>query len=100
MAPLLAVKLCRDLQCQQILLEGDANQVINIMKGNSIDWSEGGMLIKDALTICHSFRHWSIRHVKRCCNEATQTLAKDAILCVNDVIDLISIPHCHLRVLQ
>lgn len=52
---LLAVKLCRDLEIQRIFLEGDASQVINLTKEKSIDWSEGGTLVQDALTMCKSF---------------------------------------------
>lgn len=60
-----------------------------------MDWSDGGLLIQGLLTIYNSFARWSsICHVKRSCNEATHALAKDAIFCDNDVIDLVSVTHC------
>lgn len=45
-----AVKPCKDLHVHYFILEGDPLQVINIMKDNPIDWSEGGLIIQMLLT--------------------------------------------------
>lgn len=65
-----------------------------------MDWCDGGLLVQDALTLCNSFAQWSICHVKGGYNEAVHALAKDAISCENDVVDLVSIPHCVIGVVQ
>lgn len=58
------VKLCKDLHYQQVMLEGDAIKVVNIMQKKTVDWSEEELLLNDALILCQSFDNWSINHVK------------------------------------
>lgn len=64
------------------------------MQQKYFDWSEGGLLVQDAITIIYSFANWSVHHIKRCCNAHAHALAKYAILCEKDVMDLKVVPHC------
>ncbi|XP_042962566.1 uncharacterized protein LOC122296834 [Carya illinoinensis] len=45
---LLAAIFCRDLGLKSIYLEGDAKQVVDLLKNHKLNWSLGGCLIGDA----------------------------------------------------
>lgn len=80
--------------------EGDALQVVNLMQMKAQDWSEGGMLIQDALHFITFFAIWSIQHVKRECSNVAHCLVKADLLCDIDVIDLETTPHCIVAAMQ
>lgn len=55
------------------------------MQQKSLDWSEGGMLVQDAITFSNLFASWSIHHVRRCFNSSAHALAKNATMCEGDI---------------
>lgn len=94
LAIFIAIQLCKDAGIHKIILKGDVLQVVNLMKLKAQDWSEGGMLVQDALYLINLFATWSIQHVKRECNNVAHCLAKATLLCDANVIDLEIICHC------
>lgn len=42
---LLASHFCKDIRIHNFMLEGDILQVVNLLKLNSQDWSEGALLV-------------------------------------------------------
>lgn len=50
MALLMAVQLCKTVGYDACQLEVDALQVVNLLKFNRLDWSDGDLLIQD---VCH-----------------------------------------------
>lgn len=71
-------KFCRDVVYQNIILEGDALQVVNLLLSKSSDLSEGGMLILDTRNLLNTFICWSTSHVPRDANVVAHTLAKSS----------------------
>lgn len=50
----------------ELIMEGDALQVVNILKKSNTDWSlHGGLLITDVKNMLNSFARWSTQHIKR-----------------------------------
>lgn len=84
MALLLAVQLCTDIGLHNLMLEGDALQVVRLLKDKNPDWSEGGLLIQDNFQMLNSMAGWSVHHVSRQNNHVAHLLAKDALLCDTD----------------
>lgn len=99
-ALLMVFQLYRDIGLHSIQLEGDALQVVRLLKHNLSDWSESGLLIQDAYQLLNSFAHWSVHHVNWDYSFAAHCLAKDALRCIADVIELEEIPLCIVNVLQ
>lgn len=68
--------------------------IVNLLKTTTLDWSEGGLIIRDANLLLNSFAHWSTRHVKRKVNSVAHNLARNALNFEHEVIDLENIPNC------
>lgn len=63
-----AVIFCKNAGLSRIILEGDSLQVITFLKQQSMDLSEAGMLVSDAISLLESFDFWFASHVKRVVN--------------------------------
>lgn len=59
-----------------------------------MEWTEGGLIIKDARILLNSFAKWSIQHIKRKCNEVAQILAEKALKFNVDILELEVVPVC------
>lgn len=46
---MLAATVCQNMGITAMVMEGDALQVINNLSKTTTDWSEGGLLIEDAI---------------------------------------------------
>lgn len=77
-----------------IILEGDALQVVNMMNNATIDWSLRGLLIEDARNVLSSFATWSIFHISRGADMAAHCLAKAALNLDEDICTLEDFPQC------
>lgn len=64
-----------------LILEGEALQVIKILRQEAEDYSEGGCIINDARSLLNSFANWFIQYSKKSCNVAAHLLAQNAINC-------------------
>lgn len=78
----------------QIVVEGDASQVVLELRQGKDNWSQGGCLIQDAGILLNSFANWSTHHVYREANMVAHKLAKHILSLDNDVYELESIPLC------
>lgn len=76
--------------------------MVNLLKHNAQDWSEGGLLVQGtfSFSLLNSFATWFAQHVKRECNSVAHCLAKDVLSCVEDVIDFEVILHCIVTAIQ
>jgi ribonuclease HI len=78
--------VCRDLEVQHVVLEGDAKQIVDAVNSSSTWWSRFGHLIDDTRRILESFPQWKCQFVRHEANEAVDRLAKTATTNVNDRI--------------
>lgn len=88
------VSFCKDARFSSIILEGDALQVVKLLGEEIMEWSEGGLIIKDTRILLNSFAKWSIQHIKRKCNEVAQILAENALKFNLDILELEVVPVC------
>ncbi|KAF5445648.1 hypothetical protein F2P56_034686 [Juglans regia] len=89
---LLAAVFCKELGITQCLLEGDSNQVVDLMNHHPKNWSLGGCLVEDVRMVLNSFACWSVVHTFREANMAAHHLAKSALKCTEDQYDLETCP--------
>jgi ribonuclease HI len=78
-AALKAVEFCCDLGLWNILLEGDALEIVNALLLDDPSWSRYGHLIDDTKLLLQRFCSWEVQHVKRGANMAAHSLAKGAL---------------------
>jgi hypothetical protein len=81
-----AVRLCRDLGVQNLLLEGDAKQIVEAINLGTGTWSRFGHLIEDTRRTLLTISRWRCAFVHREANEAAHRLAKAATTDVSDNI--------------
>jgi ribonuclease HI len=77
-----------------IIVEGDALQVIKDINSSPHFLSRNGHLIEGIKQEMQQFRSCSLVHVPRTCNEATHCLAKSVVECYCDDIWLEETPPC------
>jgi hypothetical protein len=65
---------CRVMCFFDIILEGDALQVVNSINANGQNWSKIGYIIDEIKEGLGKLRSWSIKHMKRGANYATNFL--------------------------
>ncbi|XP_042944578.1 uncharacterized protein LOC122278455 [Carya illinoinensis] len=91
-AALRATMLCAELGLTQIILEGDAPNVVQAVQHKEENWSAFGMVIRDIKSLLSKAREWSIQHTPREFNVIAHTLAKYALTCSKDCILLEDYP--------
>lgn len=94
MALYFGVKLCVEYGIQQIIVEGDAKQVIDAVQASGENSSIFGQLVGDVLVVLNSFTSWKACHVNREANRAAHELARLAILQVIDTTWQEDLPSC------
>ncbi|KAJ0088281.1 hypothetical protein Patl1_33237 [Pistacia atlantica] len=93
-AALQAVTLAAEIGINQIILEGDALQVVNDLLRDEENWGQVGLISMDTKVLSRNFITFSVHHVKRASNVIAHTLAKNA-LTINDVlVELEEVPNC------
>lgn len=55
---------CKEAGFVDIIVEGDAKQVIKVVEEEGLNWSVGALIVHDAKIIFHSFANWSVQHVQ------------------------------------
>lgn len=91
---LAAAIFCKELNLTNIILEGDALQVVNMVNNAVTNWSLGGLLIEDARKVLNSFTTWLVIHTSRGTNMAAHFLAKDALNLNEDMYILEDFHQC------
>jgi len=74
-----AVRFCIDSGLTRVVVEGDAQIVVNALNQRSACWSSFGHLIDDTKILLERLLSVNIRHVKRSTNMVAHILAKRAI---------------------
>lgn len=78
----------KDIGITQFIIEGNALQVIQLLKHEATNWCHGGLIIQGAKNLLNSFAIWCNSHVKRKGNQMAHLLAKDALSLISDMYDL------------
>jgi ribonuclease HI len=99
MAALEAILFCKQTGFFNVLLEGDAKQVVNDVNHGSLNLLTTGHFIEGIISEMQGFRSATLVYVDREANNVAHCLAKEAS---NKVVDLVwfeDIPHCILHAL-
>lgn len=73
------MNLCRKLRFFNIILEGDALQIVCAVKLIDENWSKIGHLIDGIKEGLRKLRSWRIEHDKRDANSAVHSLAREVL---------------------
>lgn len=87
-----AVMFCKEIDLFDIVLEGDALQVVKEINSDNPTLSKHGHFIDGIKSELGFLRSYSVIHVRREANYATHTLAKSVVTQVIDVTWLEEIP--------
>lgn len=80
MGVLFAAEFCFSVSLQHVFfLEGDALQVVNLVKSSECIWNRFGQLVKDIQLVLTLFSSWQIGHIKRECNRAAYILTNETV---------------------
>jgi hypothetical protein len=96
LAALQAAELARRLDLRQVVLEGDALEIVNILKLDGAWLGSYGYVIQDANSILGSCQIWSVSHTYREGNGVAHNLAKLALSLGQDVLWTENFPDCIL----
>jgi hypothetical protein len=69
------VVFARELRHQEVELEGDALQIVHVLKKEMNNWCKYDQLIEDARIILDSLRFWNMHYVGREANVVAHKLA-------------------------
>lgn len=87
LALVIVVNFYKDTGLSNLIVEGDVIHVVNLLKENLKDWSQGGVLVAKAKSLLNSYTCWSTTHVRRTAKQAAHLLAREAamfnIICFN-----------------
>jgi ribonuclease HI len=89
-----AARLITELGLQNIILEGDAKQIVDAINSNMSTWSQYGHLVEDTRRLVCSLSRWKCIFTHREANEAAHRLAKAAAMNISDMIWRDQTPHC------
>lgn len=62
-----------------VILDGDAMEIVHALWNNDQSWSRYGNLIDDAKILLHSLQLWHVMHTKWEANMAAHLMAKAAL---------------------
>ena len=71
-------RCARQMNCEEIILEGDAAAVMNLIVDSEEDFSPLGTIIEDIMCLIHCFMSFSASTVRRTGNGAAHHLARIA----------------------
>jgi ribonuclease HI len=94
LAAYLGVILGQEMGVQQLILEGDAKQIIDAIQAKDRNDSMIGHLIDDVRQCLRCITRWQVNHVFREANRVVYELAKMALKQANDVDWLEECPSC------
>ncbi len=78
MATLEAVLFCKECGFFEVILEGDAKQVVNDVNAGKTDLSAAGLFVDDILSELKGLRYVKVAHIGRNSNNVAHVLAKEA----------------------
>lgn len=93
-----ATKFCLESGFVDFILKGNAEHVLNIVKGKELNWSIGGLIAQDAKSLLQNSAKWLVHHVHRGNNTTAHALAKDALVSNVNFLDLEHVPTCIINI--
>jgi ribonuclease HI len=93
-AATMAAKLCKEMGIRQVLLEGDAKEVVEAVKSHLPDESATGHLTADLRVALSLIPVWEVGHVRRVSNNVAHVLASLALREDIDRVWLYDPPDC------
>ena len=81
-----ATRLILELGWHNIILEGDAKQIVVAINSDTSMWSKYGQLVDEPRHLLHTLYRWKCSFISREANEATHKLAKAAATDISDII--------------
>ncbi|KAF5481089.1 hypothetical protein F2P56_001774 [Juglans regia] len=89
-----AMELCEDLKFNKVILEGDAQVVVNAVNSQTEDLSYFGSIIEDLKVQMKEWPNWSVKFANRNINTVAHTFAKEALHIDLEKIWIEDIPVC------
>ncbi|XP_042992296.1 uncharacterized protein LOC122318762 [Carya illinoinensis] len=89
-----AMEVCRDLNFNNILFEGDAQNIVNVVNVETKDMTRYGSVIEDVNSLLKGREKWSVSFVFREANEAAHVLAREALLFHSEIVWIEKVPDC------
>jgi hypothetical protein len=89
-----AVELYREMSFNDIILEGNALQIVTMIKAKGNNWSKFGHIVDGIKEGLWQLTSWSIIHIKRSAYEIVHTIAREAILYVINRVWVEKTPNC------
>ncbi|KAK2985879.1 hypothetical protein RJ640_008703 [Escallonia rubra] len=79
LAALDGIKLAQQLECQKLCIEGDADDIISVLKSRETNLSKIGHIVDEIKKLADSFQEVQILQVKRTGNNVAHSFAKEPI---------------------
>ncbi|KAF5452147.1 hypothetical protein F2P56_027178 [Juglans regia] len=89
-----AIEVCRDLNLERVIFEGDAQVIVKAVNSKEEDRSAYGSIVEASKKLISSWKDWSVEFVYRHANEAAHTLAKEALHLDTEFVWIEEIPNC------
>ncbi|XP_042992245.1 uncharacterized protein LOC122318727 [Carya illinoinensis] len=70
------MKLCAELNFENVIFEGDALVVVNAVNSEKESWEWYGQMVEDMKGVLKNRQRWKVQHVFRKCNQVAHLLAK------------------------
>ncbi|KAJ0017910.1 hypothetical protein Pint_10785 [Pistacia integerrima] len=83
-----------DIGINQIILEGDALQVVNDLLRDEENWGQASLISMDTKAVSRNFQTFLVHHVNRASDVIAHTLAKDALNIDDVLVELEDVPNC------
>ncbi|XP_042939495.1 uncharacterized protein LOC122274525 [Carya illinoinensis] len=71
-----AMKLCAELNFENVIFEGDALVVVNAVNSEKESWEWYGQMVEDMKGVLKIRQRWKVQHVFRECNQVAHLLVK------------------------
>ncbi|KAF5442058.1 hypothetical protein F2P56_037243 [Juglans regia] len=89
-----AMEVCRELNFNRVLFEGDAQAIVNVVNKGDEDYFSYGGVIEDAKKMLKTIENWSVNFVYREANTAAHVLAQEALSLHRDLVWIEETPNC------
>jgi ribonuclease HI len=89
-----AAQFIMEMGLHNIILKGDAKQIVDAINSYTSTWSQYGHLVDDTWCLLCSLSRWKCIFTHREANEAAHRLVKAAMMDISDIIWRDQTPHC------
>ncbi|XP_042987456.1 uncharacterized protein LOC122315549 [Carya illinoinensis] len=89
-----AMEVCRDFNFNNVLFEGDAQNIVNAVNAETKDMTRYGSVIEDVKCLLKGREKWSVRFIYREANKASHVLAREALQFQSKIVWIEDAPDC------